>query len=168
MAGGVEHARLSPRPIRKVLVFGMSEPPVSSRGPLSLLDTLQKIVVPLIEVDAGEVYLVRMKDNEVALHLAGTCSGCPGITLTTRGVIEPALKAINSQVRVTITSGVLIPKDAQRLYAHGKVPDNGTSDEDEDDIEVDEDESPETENSAPSSPMRDSEPKTEKRATVKS
>jgi Fe-S cluster biogenesis protein NfuA len=79
------------------------------------LDTLREIIVPLVEADAGELYVVSIEGEDVRLHLAGTCAGCPGAMLTTRGVIEPALRTVSSNVRVVVSAGITIPQGAQRL-----------------------------------------------------
>ena len=67
--------------------------------------------------DGGELYLVNASDEGVSLHLSGRFSGCPGNTLATRRVIEPAIFAVAPRVRVTVTSGPLIPKGAERIEA---------------------------------------------------
>lgn len=85
--------------------------------PEALTQVLQEILAPLVEADGGELYLVSQSNEEVKLHLAGTCSGCPGAALTTRGVITPALRTTNAQLRVTVTTGVLIPAGATRVPA---------------------------------------------------
>jgi Fe-S cluster biogenesis protein NfuA len=82
----------------------------------ALQQVLQEIIAPLVEADGGELYLVSSTPDEVKLHLAGTCSGCPGAALTTRGVITPALRSINAQLRVTVTTGYLVPDNATRVH----------------------------------------------------
>jgi Fe-S cluster biogenesis protein NfuA len=76
---------------------------------------LREVVGPLVRADGGELYLVEATDDGVALHLSGRFSGCPGNTLATRRVIEPAIFAVAPRVRVTVTSGPLIPKGAERI-----------------------------------------------------
>lgn len=83
----------------------------------ALLQTLREIAAPLIEADGGELYLVSATSDEIKLHLAGSCSGCPGAALTTRGVIEPTLRSVHPQVRVGVTTGYLIPQGATRLQS---------------------------------------------------
>lgn len=78
---------------------------------------LREIVAPLVRADGGELYLVEANDETVSLHLAGRFSGCPGNTLATRRVIEPAIFAVAPKVRVTVTSGPLIPKGAELVSA---------------------------------------------------
>lgn len=81
----------------------------------ALLETLRDVVAPLVELDGGELYLVSTENDDVRLHLAGTCAGCPGATLTTRGVIEPALRVLNQQAKVTVSAGAIIPVGATRV-----------------------------------------------------
>jgi Fe-S cluster biogenesis protein NfuA len=76
---------------------------------------LREVVAPLVRADGGELYLVDANDESVILHLSGRFSGCPGNTLATRRVIEPAIFAVAPRVRVTVTSGPLIPKGAERI-----------------------------------------------------
>ncbi|MCU0657778.1 MAG: NifU family protein [Polyangiaceae bacterium] len=83
----------------------------------ALVQALQEIIAPLIEADGGELYLVFHENDEVKLHLAGTCSGCPGAALTSRGVISPTLRSLNPQLRVVVTTGYLIPSGAERIQA---------------------------------------------------
>ncbi len=79
----------------------------------AVLATLSSIVAPMVEADGGELYLVSVDGDEVRLHLAGACAGCPGTTLTSRGVIEPAVRATSPSARVSVSSGVLIPPGAE-------------------------------------------------------
>src|SRR5512138_117900 len=55
-----------------------------------ILKVIREVVAPLIRADGGRVYLVAAEDDAVDLHLAGRFAGCPGNTLATRRVIEPA------------------------------------------------------------------------------
>ncbi len=77
--------------------------------------TLREVVVPLVHTDGGEVYLVRYEADDVHLHLAGACAGCPGSSLTTDGVIVPALTAAVPRARVVLTTGPRPPAGARRL-----------------------------------------------------
>jgi Fe-S cluster biogenesis protein NfuA len=82
-----------------------------------LVRVVREILVPLIRADGGEVYLVNATDHAVHLHLSGRFAGCPGNTLTARRIIEPALRAVTPQVRVTVTSGALVPEGAEHCAA---------------------------------------------------
>ncbi|MCA9645105.1 MAG: NifU family protein [Polyangiaceae bacterium] len=80
-----------------------------------VLKVIQDVLLPLVTADGGELYLVRAADDEVQLHLAGRFAGCPGNTLATRRVIEPLIHKAAPNARVSVTSGAIIPKNAQRL-----------------------------------------------------
>jgi Fe-S cluster biogenesis protein NfuA len=77
-----------------------------------LLKVCREVIAPLVRADGGEVYLVAVEPDHLTLHLAGTCSGCPGAVLTTRGVIEPAVHAVAPTARVVVTSGARVPEGA--------------------------------------------------------
>ena len=77
-----------------------------------LLKVCKDVIAPLVRADGGELYLVAVEPDHLTLHLAGTCSGCPGAVLTTRGVIEPAVHAVEPSARVIVTSGVKVPDGA--------------------------------------------------------
>jgi len=77
-----------------------------------LLKVCREVIAPLIRADGGELYVVAVEPDQLTLHLAGTCSGCPGAVLTTRGIIEPAVHAIAPSARVVVTSGMKVPDGA--------------------------------------------------------
>lgn len=80
-----------------------------------LLRVCREVIAPLVRGDGGEVYVVAVEPDSVSLHLAGTCSGCPGKTYTTRAIIEPAILAVAPSARVTVTTGTEVPEGASRL-----------------------------------------------------
>jgi Fe-S cluster biogenesis protein NfuA len=77
-----------------------------------LLKVCKEVIAPLVRSDGGELYLVAVEPDHLTLHLAGTCSGCPGAVLTTRGVIEPAVHAVAPSARVVVTNGSKVPEGA--------------------------------------------------------
>jgi Fe-S cluster biogenesis protein NfuA len=77
-----------------------------------LLKVCTEVIAPLVRADGGELYLVAVEPDQLTLHLAGTCSGCPGAVLTTRGVIEPAVHAVAPSARVVVTNGSKVPEGA--------------------------------------------------------
>lgn len=77
------------------------------------MKVVREVLAPLIRADGGTLHVVFLGDEGVSLHLSGRFSGCPGNTLTTRRVIEPAIQAVAPTARITVTSGALIPKDAE-------------------------------------------------------
>ena len=80
-----------------------------------ILRVVREVVAPLVGADGGRVYVVRAADDSLELHLAGRFAGCPGNTLATRRLIEPAILAVAPGAKVTISSGALIPKDAELI-----------------------------------------------------
>lgn len=78
-----------------------------------IVRVIREVLAPLIVADGGTIYLVEAEETSVSLHLAGRYSGCPGNTLATRRVIEPAILAVAPSARVTVTSGALIPAGAE-------------------------------------------------------
>lgn len=48
---------------------------------------------PVLQRDGGDIELVEVTDdNVVRVKLQGHCAGCPGATLTIKGVVERILK----------------------------------------------------------------------------
>ncbi len=88
---------------------------MATRRVKALKDALRSVLLPLIEGDGGRLYLVSLDDDEVSLHLAGACAGCPGATTTAQEIIEPALHKVAPKLSVQVTNGWLIPEGAQRL-----------------------------------------------------
>ncbi len=80
-----------------------------------IVRVVREVLAPLVQADGGELYLVSVDDLGVALHLAGRFSGCPGNTLARRRVLEPAIASAVPGAHLTMTSGALIPKGAQRI-----------------------------------------------------
>ena len=77
-----------------------------------LLKVCREVIGPLVRADGGELYVVAVEPDHLTLHLAGTCAGCPGAVLTTRGVIEPAIHAVAPSARVVVTNGHRVPEGA--------------------------------------------------------
>ena len=80
-----------------------------------ILKVVRQVLAPLVWADGGQIYVVSAGNDSVSLHLTGRFSGCPGNTLATRRVFEPALFAVAPNARVTITSGALVPAGAELL-----------------------------------------------------
>ena len=81
----------------------------------ALKKMLSELLVPLVEEEGGELYLVSISDKKLALHLAGSLSGSPATPTIKLRVLEPAVRAINPKVELTISSGWTIPDGASRL-----------------------------------------------------
>lgn len=80
-----------------------------------ILQVVREVLAPLVRADGGELYLVQVEDDAVSLHLAGRFAGCPGNALARRQIIEPAIRAVAPNAQVTVSSGALVPKGAQKL-----------------------------------------------------
>jgi Fe-S cluster biogenesis protein NfuA len=77
-----------------------------------LLKVCREVIAPLVRADQGEIYLVAVEADQITLHLAGMCAGCPGVNLTVKGVIEPAVHAVAPAARVVVSAGIRIPDGA--------------------------------------------------------
>ncbi|AUX20583.1 NifU domain-containing protein [Sorangium cellulosum] len=80
-----------------------------------LLKVCREVIAPLIRADGGELYIVAVEPDHLTLHLAGSCSGCPGAMLTARAVIEPAVLAVAPSARVVVTNGMRVPDGASLI-----------------------------------------------------
>jgi Fe-S cluster biogenesis protein NfuA len=80
-----------------------------------LLRICREVLSPLVRADGGELYVVAVEPDSIALHLAGTCSGCPGKPYTTSAIIEPAIYSVAPSARVIVTSGANIPDGASKI-----------------------------------------------------
>jgi Fe-S cluster biogenesis protein NfuA len=87
----------------------------------------EDILAPLIRADGGELFIVAIEPESIALHLAGKCSGCPGATMTSTAIIEPAIRAAAPGMRVVITSGFQIPAGASPVTGPAPSPATETS-----------------------------------------
>lgn len=92
-----------------------------------LLKMCDETLAPLVAVDGGELWLVAADADEIALHLAGSFAGSPGVNLTSKHVIEPAVRAIAPSVRVVVTSGIRVPDGAKRLPREAVRPERLTN-----------------------------------------
>lgn len=80
-----------------------------------MMKVCREVIAPLVRADQGEVYLVALEPDQLTLHLAGMCAGCPGVNLTVKGVIEPAVHAVAPTVRVVVSSGIRVPEGASLI-----------------------------------------------------
>jgi Fe-S cluster biogenesis protein NfuA len=80
----------------------------------ALQAVLRTVIGPLITQDAGELFVARLSQTEVHLHLRGRFSGCAGNQLVIQHVIEPALRRAAPSAQISISSGELIPEGAER------------------------------------------------------
>ena len=76
---------------------------------------MRDVLSPLVKSDGGEMYLVRWDGDDVHVHLAGACAGCPGASMTSDKVLQPAVRAVAPKARVVLTTGFRIPDGSRRL-----------------------------------------------------
>jgi Fe-S cluster biogenesis protein NfuA len=74
-----------------------------------------EVIARLVEADGGELHLVRWDGDDVHIHLSGACAGCPGASLTSDGVILPAIRSVSPKARVILTTGVRAPEGARKI-----------------------------------------------------
>ena len=73
------------------------------------------VIAPVIRADGGELFVISIDADCVTLHLAGKCAGCPGSSLTSASIIEPAIHAVVPGIRVVVTSGFQLPPGASTV-----------------------------------------------------
>lgn len=82
-----------------------------------ILRIIRDVLAPMVSADGGDLYLVRADEANVALHLAGRFAGCPGNQITTRRIIEPAIRAVAPSAEIEVTWGRLIPAGSTKVDA---------------------------------------------------
>ena len=75
----------------------------------------REVLSPIVKADGGEMYLVRWEGDDVHVHLAGACAGCPGSSLTADSILLPAVRSLAPKARVVVTTGFRIPEGARRV-----------------------------------------------------
>jgi Fe-S cluster biogenesis protein NfuA len=74
-----------------------------------------EVLSPLVEGDGGELWVVSISPGGIHVHLAGTCSGCPGSTITHEHFIAPAFRVAAPTTPVRTTNGFFVPEGARRV-----------------------------------------------------
>lgn len=77
-----------------------------------LVSLCRDVLAPLLAADGGVLYVVQLEDDQVILHLGGTCAGCPGAPITSNTIIDPAIHSVAPAARVKVTHGALVPEGA--------------------------------------------------------
>ena len=75
----------------------------------------REVLAPLVRADGGVLYLVSATADDVHIHLAGTCSGCPGAAIPRDRMLEPAITTLVPKAKVRVTTGWRIPTDAEKI-----------------------------------------------------
>ena len=76
---------------------------------------LSEFVAALVKADGGELYLVSATQDDVHLHLTGTCAGCPGATMTRERLLQPAVHSAAPQATLRVTTGWRVPEGARKV-----------------------------------------------------
>lgn len=74
---------------------------------------LREVLAPLLHADGTQLYLVEHGKKELRLHLTGKLSGSPGTPTAIEHVIAPAVEAVAGKLKLVVTSGYTVPKDAE-------------------------------------------------------
>ena len=80
-----------------------------------VLKTCREQIAALVRADGGELYVVSATAEDVHLHLAGTCAGCPGATMTRDRLLQPAVHAVLPKAQLRLTTGWRVPEGAQKI-----------------------------------------------------
>lgn len=78
---------------------------------------LTEVLVPMVTSEGGELYLICVSENEVAIHLTGRYSGSPAATLLCQELALPLIDAVAKGTIVNWSSGRLVPPNAEKLVA---------------------------------------------------
>ena len=82
----------------------------------------REVLAALIEADGGRLFLVAASAEDIHIHLAGTCAGCPGSALTTSHILAPTLERVVPKAKLRVTTGWMVPVGALRLVPDGVPP----------------------------------------------
>ena len=64
-----------------------------------IIDAIAQIR-PLLQRDGGDIEFVELTDdNIVKVRLQGHCAGCPGATMTIKGVVERLIKETYPEIQ---------------------------------------------------------------------
>ncbi|MBL8611239.1 MAG: NifU family protein [Myxococcales bacterium] len=80
-----------------------------------IVKSCRELVAPLVGADGGELYLVSVTSDDVHIHLAGACAGCPGAALTKEHLLGPAISAVAPKIALTLTTGWRVPPGAEKI-----------------------------------------------------
>lgn len=80
-----------------------------------VLKVCREVLAPLVRADGGILYLVSASSEDIHIHLAGTCAGCPGAAITRDGMMGPALKPVAPKGKLRVTTGWRVPEGAEKV-----------------------------------------------------
>jgi Fe-S cluster biogenesis protein NfuA len=88
--------------------------PLTAAGE-SVVRVCREVLAALIEADGGRMFLVSASVDDIHIHLAGTCAGCPGSAQTTSRILAPTLERALPKAKLRVTTGWVVPSGALRL-----------------------------------------------------
>jgi len=80
-----------------------------------VLKACREQIAPLVHADGGEMYIVAASQDDVHIHLAGTCAGCPGANMTRDRLLGPTVLAILPKAQLRVTTGWRVPSGAKKI-----------------------------------------------------
>ena len=89
-------------------------PSLSAAGE-AVAKACREVLAALIEADGGRMFLVTASAEDIHIHLAGTCAGCPGSAQTTTRILAPTLERVLPKAKLRVTTGWIVPGGAIRL-----------------------------------------------------
>jgi Fe-S cluster biogenesis protein NfuA len=81
----------------------------------SVARVCREVLAALIEADGGRMFLVAATPEDIHIHLAGTCAGCPGSAHTASRILAPTLERSLPKAKLRVTTGWNVPAGALRL-----------------------------------------------------
>ncbi len=93
----------------------MSSPKEASATVANVVRVLSEFVAALVRADGGELYVVSATNDDVHLHLTGTCAGCPGSTMTRDRLLEPTVRGVLPKATLKLTTGWDVPAGAKKV-----------------------------------------------------
>ncbi|HEY8074219.1 MAG TPA: NifU family protein [Labilithrix sp.] len=90
-------------------------PPAGDGVSAGVAKALSEYVAALVKADGGELWLVSASDDDVHVHLCGTCAGCPGSTMTRERLVEPTVRNVVPKANIKVTTGPRVPEGAKKI-----------------------------------------------------
>jgi Fe-S cluster biogenesis protein NfuA len=115
---GISRTFLTAKPLsapRLRSISGSLVGPVDDATREKVKKSVAENVAPLVKADGGEIFLVVLTADDVHLHLAGTCAGCPGAAMTQKSLINPVVASVLPKATVKVTTGWRVPKGAEKI-----------------------------------------------------
>ena len=80
-----------------------------------IVKVCRDVLGPLVNADGGVLYLVSVSQEDVHIHLSGTCAGCPGAAITRDRMLEPAIATLLPKAKLRVTTGWRVPEGAEKF-----------------------------------------------------